>query len=190
MIRRIINFSEFLNESKKLSERFDDEEIEILAFLMHDKGHVLGRAPVHRQDPMLDSVFNKVKSDRFVYPLWRGIYKEDEQILEDMYTSQNKLKTSRYISFSESKDIASSFAKSTKTLIELIDSKGLLNYHQFLREVMSQIELEINGKEAYKHIIHMADAELEHIMNIGTTIQVIGKRQEGDLTIYTIKQVN
>ena len=110
MIRRIINFSEFVNESKKLSERFDDEEIEILAFLMHDKGHVLGRAPVHRQDPMLDSVFNKVKSDRFVYPLWRGTYKEDEQILEDMYTSQNKLKTSRYISFSESKDIASGFA--------------------------------------------------------------------------------
>ena len=38
MLRRIINFSEFINESKKLSGRFNDDEIEILALLMHDKG--------------------------------------------------------------------------------------------------------------------------------------------------------
>ena len=190
MIRRIINFSEFVNESKKLSGRFNDDEIEILALLMHDKGHVLGRAPVHIQDPMLDSVFDKVKSDRFVYPLWRGIYNEEKQMYDDLYTSQNTLTTSRYISFSESKDLASSFTKNTKILLELIDSKGLLNYHQFLREVMAQIELEVNGEDSYEHIIHMADKELEHIMNIGTMIQVIDKRQEGDLTIYTIKQVN
>ena len=63
MIRRIINFSEFVNESKKLSGRFNDDEIEILALLMHDKGHVFGRGPVHIQDPMLDRVFDKVKSD-------------------------------------------------------------------------------------------------------------------------------
>lgn len=189
MRKIIINFNEFINESKKLSEIFNDDEIEILSFLIHDKGHVLGRGTEHEQDPILDSVFDKVKSYIFVYPLWRGIYSDEKQILEDLYTSQNKLKTSRYISFSESKDVALSFSKRTKTLIELIDSKGLLNYHQFIREVMAQIELEINGKEGYDDIINMADKELEHIMNIGTTIQVIGKRQEGDITIYTIKQV-
>ena len=58
---------------------------------------------------------------------------------------------------------------------------------------MAEEELERNGGDTedpnYEMLLETADEELEHIMNIGTRIKVIGKRQEGVLTIYTIKQI-
>ena len=41
-MKNLIKFSQFINESMKLSGRFDEEETETLGFLMHDKAHVLG----------------------------------------------------------------------------------------------------------------------------------------------------
>lgn len=189
MRKRIINFKEFINESIKLSDRFDEEENETLGFLMHDKEHVLGTT--HKNDPILDSIFNKVKGEYYKASLWRGVYSIEKDLYEELYLSGEPAITTRYLSFSESKETAILFSTETNILIELIDGKGLLNYHQWIREMADQ-ELEMNGGDTedpnYETLIETADEELEHIMNIGSRISVIGKRQEGDLTIYTIKQ--
>lgn len=190
MIRRIINFQEFINESMKLSDRFEEEENETLGFLMHDKEHILGTT--HKNDPILDSIFNKVKGEYYKGSLWRGVYRREKDLYEELYLSGDPVITRRYLSFSESKETAILFSTRTNILIELIDGKGLLNYHQWLREMAEQ-ELEMNGGDTedpnYETLIETADEELEHIMNIGTRIQVTDKRQEGDLTIYTVKQL-
>ena len=173
----------------KLSGRFDEEETETLGFLMHDKAHVLGEE--HRNDQILDSIFNKVKAELYKGTLWRGVYQSEKALYEELHLTGEAGITTRYISFSESKETAILFSAQTNILIELKDGNGLLNYHQWIRE-MADEELERNGGDTedpnYQDLIETADEELEHIMNIGSRISVIGKRQEGDLTIYTIKQ--
>lgn len=189
MGKRIINFQEFVNESMKLLDRFDEEENDKLGFLMHDKEHVLGK--IHKNNRILDSIFNKVKGEYYKGSLWRGVYGIEKDLYEELYLSGESGITTRYLSFSESKEIAILFSTQTNILIELIDGKGLLNYHQWIREIAEQ-ELEMEGGDTedpnYQELIETADEELEHIMNIGSRISVIDKRQEGDLTIYTIKQ--
>lgn len=185
MRKMIINFQEFINESMKLSDRFNEEENETLGLLMHDKEHVLGTT--HKNDPVLDSIFNKVKGGYYKGSLWRGIYRREKDLYEELYLSGEAGITTRYLSFSESKETAILFSTRTNILIELIDGKDLLNYHQWIREIAEQ-EREMMGGPNYQELIETADEELEHIMNIGSRISVIGKRQEGDLTIYTIKQ--
>ena len=193
MKKRIINFQEFVNESIKylsdLPSRFNQEENDTLGLLMHDKEHVLGTT--HKNDPILDSIFNKVKGGYYKGSLWRGTYKIEKDLYEELYLSGEPGITTRYLSFSESKETSILFSTQTNILIELIDGKDLLNYHQWIREIAEQ-ELEMNGGDTedpnYQDLIETADEELEHIMNIGSRISVIGKRQEGDLTIYTIKQ--
>ncbi len=174
----------------KLSGRFNEEETETLGFLMHDKAHVLGEE--HRNDHILDSIFNKVKGGYYKGSLWRGVYQREKSLYEELYLSRETGITTRYLSFSESKETAILFSTRTNILIELIEGKDLLNYHQWIREMAEQ-ELEMMGGNTedpnYQNLIELADEELEHIMNIGTSIKVIGKRQEGDLTIYTIKQI-
>lgn len=191
MRKRIINFKEFINESIKLSDRFDEEETETLGFLMHDKEHILGTT--HKNDPILDRIFNKVKGGYYKGSLWRGVYRREKGLYEELYLSGETGITTRYLSFSESKETSILFSTRTNILIELIGGKDLLNYHQWIREMAEQ-ELEMMGGDTedpnYQNLIELADEELEHIMNIGSRISVIGKRQEGDLTIYTIKQVN
>jgi len=190
MRKRIINFQEFINESMKLSDRFNEEENETLGFLMHDKEHILGK--IHKNNPILDSIFNKVKGEYYKGSLWRGVYKIEKDIYEELYLSREPGVTTRYLSFSESKEAAILFSTQTNILIELIDGKDLLRYHQWIREIAEQ-ELEMMGGDTedpnYQELIETAEEELEHIMNIGSRISVIGKRQEGDLTIYTIKQL-
>ena len=119
------------------------------------------------------------------------MYSIEKDLYEELYLSGEPVITTRYLSFSESKETAILFSTRTNILIELIDGKDLLNYHQWIREMAEQ-ELEMNGGDTedpnYQDLIETADEELEHIMNIGSRISVIGKRQEGDLTIYTIKQ--
>jgi hypothetical protein len=135
---------------------------------------------------------NKVKDSYYNSPLWSGVYRREKDLYEELYLSGDIGVTTRYLSFSESKETGILFLTRTNILIELEQSKGLLNYHQWIREMADQ-ELEMNGGDTedpnYEMLIETADEELEHIMNIGTKIQVSGKRQEGDLTIYTIKQL-
>jgi hypothetical protein len=180
-------FESWKKHSLKLSDRFNEEEAEILGFLMHDKAHVLGRTG-HGNDPTLASIFNKVKGERYRGTLWRGIYREEKELYETLYLTREAATVTRYLSFSESRETAILFSKLTNILIELTDSKGLLNYHQWIREIAEQ-DLKSGGDEYYyRDLMETADVELEHIMNIGTRIQVIAKRQEDDLTIYTIRQ--
>jgi hypothetical protein len=192
MRARIINFQKFINESVKISDRFNQEESETLGMLMHDKGHVLGRGTKHKQDPILDSIFNKVEGEYYRGTLWRGVYEIEKALYEELYSTGDSGITTRYVSFSESKETAMLFSTQTSILIELRNSKGLLNYHQWIREIADE-ELEMNGGDTedpnYEMLIEVADEELEHIMNIGTEISVVGKRREGDLTIYTIEQL-
>jgi hypothetical protein len=189
-MKNLIKFSQFINESLSLSGRFNDDENEILSFLMHDKAHVLGEE--HKNDPILHSIFNKVKAEYYKGTLWRGVYQSEKDLYEELHLTGEAGITTRYTSFSESKETAILFSTRTNILIEIRDGKGILNYHQWIREMAEQ-ELEMNGGDTedpnYEMLIETADEELEHIMNIGTSIKVIGKRQEGDLTIYTIKQI-
>ncbi len=187
MIKHISKFWEFINESIKLSDMFNEEENETLGFLIHDKEHILGTT--HKSDPTLDSIFNKVKYSYYNSPLWRGVYRREKDLYEELYLSRDIGVTTRYLSFSESKETGILFSTQRNMLIELEQSKGLLNYHRWIREIVEQ-ELQMGGDTYYyRDILETADEELEHIMNIGTKIQVTGKRQEGDLTIYTIKQL-
>jgi hypothetical protein len=172
----------------KLSDRFNEEENETLGFLMHDKEHVLGIT--HKNDPILDSIFNKVKGEYYEGSLWRGVYRREKDLYEELYLSGEAGITTRYLSFSESKETAIIFSTRTNILIELIDGKGLLNYHQWIRET-AEHELGMGGDTTYyRDITETADEELEHIMNIGTRVRVLGKREEDGLTVYTVKQLD
>jgi len=193
-MENMLTYKQFINESSNLLDLFTDDENQILGFLMHDKGHVLGRDGGHKKDSELNNIFQKVKSSKVNIPLWRGIYKEEIEIYNDLYKEGEIGITTRYLSFSESKDLAILFSKASKTniLLELIEGQGLLNYHQWIRDAAEQ-ELERNGGDIedpnYLMLIDTAEEELEHIMNTESRIQVIGKRNEGDLTIFTISQI-
>jgi len=193
-MKNIFPYKQFINESSNLLDLFSDDENEILGFLMHDKEHVLGRGSVHKKRPELDTIFQKIKSSKVDIPLWRGIYKEELEKYNDLYEEEKIGITTRYLSFSESKDLAIEFSEASEanTLLELIGGQGLLNYHQWVRDLAEQ-ELEMNGGDTedynYLELIDTAEEELEHIMNVESRIQFIGKRNEGELTIFTIKQI-
>ncbi len=190
-MRPIPGFLQFINESMNLLDRFNEEENETLGLLMHDKEHVLGK--IHKKNRILNSIFNKVKGEYYEGSLWRGVYGIEKDLYEELYLSGEAGITARYLSFSESKETAIIFSTQTNILIELIDGKGLLNYHQWIREIAEE-ELEMEGGDTedpnYQELIETADEELEHIMNIGTGVRVVGKREEDGLTVYTVKQLD
>jgi hypothetical protein len=157
--------------------KFTEKELEDLAYLIHDKGH-LGKKGESIE--ALDRALKEFSSD--APALYRGAY--SSEISGSKMKPGEKLKLSKYSSFSEDPAIARQFGDAN-VVVEL--PKGGRGFNYMQQQIENLMDLKQKDPAAFEavdgdYLIESLKEEAEWIMG-SPEVVIKGTRKEGPLTI-------
>ena len=160
-----------------IGKKLSDDDNNFLAFLVHDKSHVIDKS---RKHPIMDKVFKLTKNKKFNKPLYRGLY--NEKITE--FEIGKNYTFPYYQSFSESEKTAKIFSKN-KLILQFNKAKGGFNYGKYqadwLKELKKDDPEEYDGSDG-DWLLQTAEEEAEHIFNTDTKVKIVNITKRSGFT--------
>lgn len=161
-----------------LAESLSDGEREDLMMLQHSKELLGGGRPT--RIPALDRAIQLY--GRPTPRLWRGLAPDDGLDL-----TASRIRAPGYLSFSEERSVADSFAEETGVVLELESFPRAFCYYRWIEEEMLRLDPEEYEAADGDGVIEMAFEEAEWILPYGASLVRLRERREGRLTVVTVR---